>query len=111
MSIIATESQKGKAVRLTSLGDQSPTMIVTGVNEKTKDVAVGWLDKNNSYQTATFLNKALEKVGTGDGESTNYVSTEPTKGRGKGDKTPAAFKNVPGLKNVKTKKGITTGEF
>jgi hypothetical protein len=63
MAVVCSKGLIGKTVRLTALGSASPAMIVTDVDEEgSKKVTVGWLDKNNSYNTAALPSSSLDKA-------------------------------------------------
>jgi hypothetical protein len=63
MAVVCSKGLIGKTVRIAALGTMSPVMIVTDVDEEgAKKVTVGWLDKNDSYNTATFPSSSLDKA-------------------------------------------------
>jgi uncharacterized protein YodC (DUF2158 family) len=63
MAVVCSKGLIGKTVRLAALGSMSPTMIVTDVDEEgSKKVTVGWLDKQDSFNTAAFPSSALDKA-------------------------------------------------
>jgi hypothetical protein len=63
MAVVCSKGLIGKTVRLSALGSTSPLMIVTDVDEEgSKKVTVGWLDKQDSYNTAAFPSSALDKA-------------------------------------------------
>jgi hypothetical protein len=63
MAVVCSKGLIGKTVRLAALGSTSPVMIVTDVDEEgSKKVTVGWLDKNNSYNTAVLPSSSLDKA-------------------------------------------------
>jgi hypothetical protein len=62
MAAVCSKGLIGKAVRLVALGSTSPVMIVTDVDEGSKKVSVGWLDKNNSFNSAVFHSSSLDKA-------------------------------------------------
>jgi uncharacterized protein YodC (DUF2158 family) len=65
MAVICSKGLIGKTVRLAALGSTSPLMIVTDVDDEgSKKVTVGWLDKNNGFNSATFHSASLDKAET-----------------------------------------------
>jgi hypothetical protein len=63
MAVVCSKGLIGKTVRLGALGNSSPAMVVTDVDEEgSKKVTVGWLDKNNSFNNAVFPSSALDKA-------------------------------------------------
>jgi hypothetical protein len=62
MAVVCSKGLIGKAVCLGALGSTAPVMIVTDVEESSKKVAVGWLDKNNGYNNAVFPSSSLDKA-------------------------------------------------
>jgi cell shape-determining protein MreC len=63
MAVVCSKGLIGKTVRLTALGNTSPVMIVTDVDEEgSKKVTVGWLDKNNAFNSAIFPSSSLDKA-------------------------------------------------
>jgi hypothetical protein len=63
MAVVCSKGLIGKTVRLAALGNTSPVMIVTDVDEEgSKRVTVGWLDKNNSFNSAIFHSSSLDKT-------------------------------------------------
>jgi hypothetical protein len=62
MAVVCSKGLIGKTVCLGALGSTAPVMIVTDVEEGSKKVAVGWLDKNNSYNNAVFPSSSLDKA-------------------------------------------------
>jgi uncharacterized protein YodC (DUF2158 family) len=63
MAVVCSKGLIGKTVRLGALGNTSPAMVVTDVDEEgSKKVTVGWLDKNNSFNSAVFPSSTLDKV-------------------------------------------------
>jgi hypothetical protein len=64
MAVVCSKGLIGKTVRLAALGNTSPAMVVTDVDEEgSKKVTVGWLDKNNSFNSAIFPSASLDKAG------------------------------------------------
>jgi hypothetical protein len=64
MAVVCSKGLIGKMVRLAALGSTSPVMVVTDVDEEgSKKVTVGWLDKNNSFNSAVFPSSSLDKAG------------------------------------------------
>jgi hypothetical protein len=63
MAVVCSKGLIGKTVRLAALGSSAPVMFVTDVDEEgSKKVTVGWLDKNNSYNSAVFHSSSLDKA-------------------------------------------------
>jgi hypothetical protein len=62
MAVVCSKGLIGKTVRLAALGNTSPVMFVTDVEESSKKVTVGWLDKNNSFNNAAFHCSSLDKA-------------------------------------------------
>jgi hypothetical protein len=63
MAVVCSKGLIGKTVRLAALGNTSPVMVVTDVDDEgSKKVTVGWLDKNNSYNSAVFPSSSLDKA-------------------------------------------------
>jgi hypothetical protein len=63
MAVVCSKGLIGKTVRLAALGNTSPIMVVIDVDEEgSKKVTVGWLDKNNSFNSAVFPSSSLDKA-------------------------------------------------
>jgi hypothetical protein len=76
MAVVCSRGLIGKAVRLEALGNSSPVMVVTDVDEEgKKKVTVQWLDKNNSFNSAVFPSSALDKADNEAVKSKKSVST------------------------------------
>jgi hypothetical protein len=63
MAVVCSKGLIGKTVCLVALGSTSPVMVVTDVDEEgSKKVTVGWLDKNNGFNSAVFPSASLDKA-------------------------------------------------
>jgi hypothetical protein len=74
MAVVCSKGLIGKTVCLVALGSTSPVMIVTDVEEGSKKVMVGWLDKNNSFNSAVFPSSSLDKA---DNEAVKTKRSKP----------------------------------
>jgi uncharacterized protein YodC (DUF2158 family) len=75
MAVVCSKGLIGKTVRLAALGTTSPAMVVTDVDEEgSKKVTVGWLDKNNSFNSAVFHSSSLDKA---DNEEAKVKKSKP----------------------------------
>jgi hypothetical protein len=74
MAVVCSKGLIGKTVCLAALGGTSPVMIVTDVEEASKKVTVGWLDKNNSFNNAVFHSSSLDKA---DNEAAKTKRSKP----------------------------------
>jgi hypothetical protein len=79
MAVICSKGLIGKTVQLAALGNTSPLMVVTDVEEGAKKVTVGWLDKNDRFNNAVFPSSSLDKADNEAAKGKTKTSTTTAK--------------------------------